>query len=355
MAGTVSATRDGLVSPDGVEHRHDILGGNAGQDVVHLLEDKAAAGRQRLDLPPHVRADLLRRAGAEDRLRVAAAAPEQMSLPKSRFSPAASMPAVEICTGFIASRPASMRSGSRARTLPHECSITRTGAATGHPRGRRGELLGRVPHEAVPRLEQRAVHLGGHLRPGLHAQVVAEDDDVDGVPDGGRGTVSGFPGASRRPCPGRPPRARAPPASSMKKLSLRYMNWPGLQQVAAEQADDGALGAARAASPRPSRAAVSRPSGRRPRSRGCRGGGGGPHALLDRRAASPGRSSGLNEGIVRLLEIQRAVGHAARARCPPADFITHWPGLPLQRHPGRHQAGAAVRQRPVLPVRVVPG
>ena len=57
-------------------HRHDVLRRDVGLDVVHGVEDEAAARRQRVDVAPHVVAHLLRRAVRQHVLGVDPAAPE---------------------------------------------------------------------------------------------------------------------------------------------------------------------------------------------------------------------------------------------------------------------------------------
>ena len=66
----------GVVLPQGIEHRDDVLRRDVGQDVVDLLEDKAAAAVQDLDLPADVLPDVVPRGLREHEPRVAAAAPE---------------------------------------------------------------------------------------------------------------------------------------------------------------------------------------------------------------------------------------------------------------------------------------
>ena len=61
---------------DRVEHGDDILRRNIGLDVVDLLEDKSAAGIEDADLFSDMIGNLLGRRLRQDRLGVAAAAPE---------------------------------------------------------------------------------------------------------------------------------------------------------------------------------------------------------------------------------------------------------------------------------------
>ena len=67
------------------EHRHHIFRRNIGQDIVDLLEYKTTAGSKGFYLLPNVAAHRLWRAVRQDRLRIAAAAPENHLLPKFRF------------------------------------------------------------------------------------------------------------------------------------------------------------------------------------------------------------------------------------------------------------------------------
>ena len=61
---------------DGVEHCYDVLRRDVGGDVVYLLEDEPAAGRENFHSLEHVRPDLFGRSERKDGLRIASAAPE---------------------------------------------------------------------------------------------------------------------------------------------------------------------------------------------------------------------------------------------------------------------------------------
>ena len=113
-----------------------------------------------------------------------------MSLPKSRFSPDGFHARARICTGLIASRPASMRSGS---------SVAHAAAAVQHDLDGRRELAcarGR-PHQRGARGLKNSRYISRRdLRPGLHAEVVAEEDHVDRGRPPRRGTARGSRGGS---------------------------------------------------------------------------------------------------------------------------------------------------------------
>ena len=46
------------------------------------------------------------------------------------------------------------------------------------------QFLGTTPHRCVTRFEELDIHGRRNLRAGLHAQIVAEQDDIDAVADG---------------------------------------------------------------------------------------------------------------------------------------------------------------------------
>ena len=166
-----------------------------------------------------------------------------MSLPKSRLRPAASMPLQVICTGLIASSPASIRSGSSSRTPPHECSITLTFASSfarfhiracrglKSSRYMRGEICGPV---CIPRSSPKRIT-------SMYGPTSAQE------------LLQVAPGDARSACPG----TRRPCSGSFgqqhEEVVVAEEELADLQQVAAEQADDGAVGAraASAARPRP--------------------------------------------------------------------------------------------------------
>ena len=137
-----------------------------------------------------------------------------MSRPKSRFSAVAVHAFAADLHRVDASRPASMRSGNNGRTPPQQWSITLTSASS----------LARLPHAPMAGLEELTIHARRDLGAGLHAQVVAEKDDVDIGTDQAEvllqvsqclgqafEQVVGLSGSAAR-------RAR--------KLSFRYRNWP---------------------------------------------------------------------------------------------------------------------------------
>ena len=171
-----------------VEHGDDVLRRDVGQDVVDLLEDEAAAGREDRDLLGGRDGGLLPACRARGSSAVSQPPPQKVSRPpKSRFSPAASMPTQVTWTGLIASSPASIRSSNKradaAAAVEHDLHV--------------GQLLRPPPHQGVPRLEELAVHGRRHLRPVLHSQVVAEDDHVDIRADRAGGTAPGWPDGFR--------------------------------------------------------------------------------------------------------------------------------------------------------------
>ena len=113
-----------------------------------------------------------------------------------------------------------------------------------------------------------------------------------------------------------------------------------LEEVAAEQADDGPVGAA------------AELSGARAESVGIdrsrRAGDGRPHGLIERCADGP-RTAVLRQREIGLLEVQGPVGHLGE---DPAVLGPDHPALRLSLDlgPGGHEAGRAVRQRPVRPI-----
>ncbi len=114
----------------GVEHGDDVLRRHVGQDVVDLLEDESAAGLERVDLLAHV-ARISSGVPWERTKCVSQPPPQKVRRsPKSAFRPRRSMPVQVICTGLIASRPASIRSASSGRTPPQQWSITLTLASS---------------------------------------------------------------------------------------------------------------------------------------------------------------------------------------------------------------------------------
>ena len=69
----------------GVEHGNDVLGRHVRLDVVDLIEDVTAAGRENLDAFFNVLPDFVRRGVTEDALRVAPAAPEDQAVRRIPF------------------------------------------------------------------------------------------------------------------------------------------------------------------------------------------------------------------------------------------------------------------------------
>ena len=70
-----------------VEHGDDVLRRHVGQDVVDLLKDETAAGREDRNLPADVLADFVGRAVREDEAGVAAAAPKREPVAEIALQP----------------------------------------------------------------------------------------------------------------------------------------------------------------------------------------------------------------------------------------------------------------------------
>ena len=87
------------------------------------------------------------------------------------------------------------------------------------------QFFGPLPHGAVAREEELVIHAGRNQRTVLHAQIVAEEDDIDIRSDGAQiffqiGEVH-FHQAVQQAV-----RAGGSPARSARKLSLRHSIWP---------------------------------------------------------------------------------------------------------------------------------
>ena len=108
--GTVSSVRKAALEfPHRIDHRHDVLHGRSGLDVVNGVEDESAARGKYLATLENLLPHLFRRAEREDLLRIHAAAPENDAVAIPLFQVAGSMPAAEHCTGLRMSNPHSMK------------------------------------------------------------------------------------------------------------------------------------------------------------------------------------------------------------------------------------------------------
>jgi len=190
-------------------------------------------------------------------------------------------------------------------------------------------------------LEEVAIHLGRHHRSGLHPEVVAEQDDVDGLADGTEKAVQvlqvdlhelveegmGSPRFGRQ---------------HHHELVVAVAELADLEEIAAEEADDGPVGlGAELSGALLKRFGVNR-SGR--------AGDGGPHGFVEC-LAHGGGAAGLGQGVVELLEVQRPVGHVGEDRSAVGAYDpTVW--LPFDVRPCRHEARRPIRQRPGRPVLV---
>ena len=108
------------VLPNRLEQRHEVLGRDAGLDVVHGVEDESAARPE----CPHPLADLLRMSSRACRTAASSACrrrrPRRRCGRRTALERAGSMPAADDCTGFRMSKPASMKSGISRSTEPQE-------------------------------------------------------------------------------------------------------------------------------------------------------------------------------------------------------------------------------------------
>ena len=154
-----------LTSSPRVEHGGDVGGRHMGQNVVHLLEDESAARTENRDQIPHM---MTHSSGAALGSMYACRSPRPRSTDpaRTRISTPWSIPAQLICTGLMASRPASIRSrssGRAAAAMQHDLHVR--------------QFLVRV-HMISWRAEEFPRILG-ESGAALHPQIVPEQNDVD--------------------------------------------------------------------------------------------------------------------------------------------------------------------------------
>jgi len=134
---------------------------------MDLLEDEPAAGGEDPHLLSDVRADLLGCAVGQNFPGVAAATPE------------CQVPA-ELALQLRGAHPAA---GDLDRVDGVEPRVDEVRQKRADPSAAMqhdpGQFLGTLPHRGMAGLEELAVHRRRHLGAGLHAQVIAEEDDVD--------------------------------------------------------------------------------------------------------------------------------------------------------------------------------
>ena len=318
----------------GVEHGDDVLRRHVGQDVVNLLKHETAARRENRNLPANVLADFVGRGVRENETGVAAAAPKREPVAEIAFQPGGVHAGARDLHGIRGVEPRFDQVGDQradpAAAVEHDLDV--------------GQFLRPPPHLGVPRFEELLVHGAGDLRAVLHAQVVAERNDVDVRPDRRQKSLQvrqvDFDQAVEELV--RPLRIAG---QQHQEVVVAIEELADFQQVAAEEADDGAIGLFAQLAGALGEHALPVGSGHeRPR----RTRDGAPHVLAQR-LRQPVEIVVLDERPVTLLEVDGAVGHpgehSAAGRTQHPLFL-----LPLGQGPGRHLAGRAVGQGPIGPV-----
>src|SRR5208337_3049485 len=213
------------------EHCYDVFRGNIGQDIVNLLEDEAATGAEDLYLFCDVPAHFVRRGVGQDGLRVAASAPEYHLLPE--FS-------LELSGIHTGARNLDWVDGLQSSVNQVGQQFPNSATAMEHY-FHVGQLFSTAPHEFVARLEEFPVHLGRNLRPALHSQIIAKDNDVDICPDRPKEyfqlrqvnlnqVIKEFLRSLRLAC------------QQHKEIVVTIEELPRLQQIASEQTHNGLVG-----------------------------------------------------------------------------------------------------------------
>ncbi len=217
---------------------------------------------------------------------------------------------------------------------PQQCSITLTLASS----------LARRHSRACRRFEKLPVHARRNLRAALHAQVVAKQDDIDAVPHRRQVLFQVSQVDPHQPVEESVGAGRVFGQQHQKAVDA-VEELPSFQQVTTKQSDNSAVSAAAQATGAFGQLLVTVRSGdERPR----RGLNGAPH-LVVQGLFQVVQVILFQEGPVALLEIQGAIRHA-RNYSPGLSADHPLPGLPFRAHPGRQQAGRAIRQNPFCPI-----
>ena len=297
-------------------------GGHVCQDVVHLLEDKATALSQNLDLVLDMAGDFLGRAVRQQPLGIAAAAPESDVLAE-----------VALQALRLHALAADLHRIDGVEAGLDEVRQKEPYVATRVQHRLHAGILGALPQPSVARLEELAVHPGRDHGARLHAEVIAEVDDVDVFSDQSEELLETFHMELRQPLEYVVGTVRFP-GEQRQEVVIPVQILAPLHQIAAVQAHYRPVGAfAKTSRTFDQQAITVRTFDEGPWRRGDV-----PHHVGHSCFERVVVRFVLGPREVGPLEIQSAIGHSAN---DPAGLRTYHPAPvgPLRQRPDRYLAG----------------